>query len=366
MRREWTAFAIIVFFTDNATCLSTACCTSKYISPFRSKQHTHGRGLEHSIYTRMKPLLSTKSILPKNNDNIAPDDHLVTLGEKTEVVTFPFENPNIALNGFVLAVVVSLLVGNFLTIDSDRWHGWTWTEVALRLLPDSWEAYEHALLVHPITIKAAITAVTYLLGDWLAQGLVLTKERPENGLAWLDIDRIRLLRGLAIGAPLGVLAHFYYDLNEKLLTDYPVWTKIVIDQTLYVGTYNTFYYVGLGLLSGKGISNACADYIEKANDLMIAAWKLWPAVGIITYSVIPLQHRLLWVDFIEIIYSCILSTLANGDESGVVGSTLEIDDTSIESGQNDDLSMISVVDTSIENGHSDDLSMIPMMETTQY
>ena len=40
----------------------------------------------------------------------------------------------------------------------------------------------------------------------------------------------------------------------------------------------------------------------RAMQLMNAGWKLWPAVGLITYTIIPLRHRLLWVDAIEIVY----------------------------------------------------------------
>lgn len=39
-----------------------------------------------------------------------------------------------------------------------------------------------------------------------------------------------------------------------------------------------------------------------------AGWKLWPFAHVITYGVIPVEQRLLWVDCIELIWVTILST----------------------------------------------------------
>ena len=44
---------------------------------------------------------------------------------------------------------------------------------------------------------------------------------------------------------------------------------------------------------------------------LTAGWKLWPLVGIVTYTIIPQQNRVLWIDGIEIVYSSILSRIAN-------------------------------------------------------
>ena len=46
--------------------------------------------------------------------------------------------------------------------------------------------------------------------------------------------------------------------------------------------------------------------------LMLSGLKLWPAVHVITYGFIPVENRLLWVDFVEIIWVTILATSASG------------------------------------------------------
>ncbi|KAK0602064.1 hypothetical protein LWI29_030001 [Acer saccharum] len=38
-----------------------------------------------------------------------------------------------------------------------------------------------------------------------------------------------------------------------------------------------------------------------------AGWKLWPFAHLVTYGLIPLEQRLLWVDCVELIWVTILS-----------------------------------------------------------
>jgi len=162
----------------------------------------------------------------------------------------------------------------------------------------------------PVPIKAVITGVTYFIGDWVAQAVQLRKE----GRVWLDADRARLLRSTAVGLVLlGPLAHFYYEFVGTL-TDWSVPAKILLDQTAYLALYNTVYYLPLGVLAGGDVGTVCADYRTKFWQLLTSGWKLWPLVGIVTYTLIPLNNRVLWIDLIEIFYSAVLSTVSNSKE----------------------------------------------------
>lgn len=42
-----------------------------------------------------------------------------------------------------------------------------------------------------------------------------------------------------------------------------------------------------------------------------AGWKLWPFAHIVTYGLVPVEQRLLWVDCVEIVWVTILSMFAN-------------------------------------------------------
>jgi len=43
------------------------------------------------------------------------------------------------------------------------------------------------------------------------------------------------------------------------------------------------------------------------------SWKFWPIIHCITYSVIPAQHRILWVNSVDLVWNAILSSAAQRD-----------------------------------------------------
>lgn len=50
------------------------------------------------------------------------------------------------------------------------------------------------------------------------------------------------------------------------------------------------------------------------------SWKFWPIVHCVTYSVIPAQHRVLWVNSVDLVWNAILSSAAQKDEAESVES----------------------------------------------
>lgn len=76
---------------------------------------------------------------------------------------------NALINEALLIAVLAITTYAVLTVDQTAWRGWYFHEVLYRIPFDNWNAYESAIAVSPVPIKAAITGITYLIGDWLAQ-----------------------------------------------------------------------------------------------------------------------------------------------------------------------------------------------------
>ncbi|KAK6154320.1 hypothetical protein DH2020_008568 [Rehmannia glutinosa] len=153
------------------------------------------------------------------------------------------------INATIVLAAGSFAITKLLTIDHDYWHGWTLFEI-LRYAPQhNWIAYEEALKTNPVLAKMVISGVVYSVGDWIAQCY--------EGKPLFDFDRTRMFRSGLLGFTLhGSLSHYYYQFCE-------------------------------------------------------AGWKLWPFAHLITYGVIPVEQRLLWVDCVELIWVTILSTYSN-------------------------------------------------------
>jgi len=188
----------------------------------------------------------------------------------------------------------------------------------LRRLPLSlWASYLRAVAAYPVAVKAALTGVTYVIGDMIAQvvqqqqqilQLQLAPRSLRDSLLRMDVWRYARA-GLAGVVFLGPLAHVYYDLVAHFCAGWPTLAKVALDQTLYLALYNSIYYLTLGRLAGRPLLEVARQYSAQFWRLLRAGWKLWPFVGVITYTYVPTAHRVLFVDLVEIAYSAILSTM---------------------------------------------------------
>ncbi|XP_047090869.1 uncharacterized protein LOC124702756 [Lolium rigidum] len=194
-----------------------------------------------------------------------------------------------------------------LTVDQDYWHGWTIFEI-LRYMPEhNWSAYEEALKTNPVLAKMMISGVVYSLGDWIAQCY--------EGKPIFEFDRTRMFRSGLVGFTLhGSLSHYYYHFCESLFPFKDWWAvpvKVAFDQTAWSALWNSIYFVALGFLRLESPSTIFSELKATFFPMLTAGWKLWPFAHLITYGVVPLEQRLLWVDCVELIWVTILSTYSN-------------------------------------------------------
>ncbi|KAJ4977502.1 hypothetical protein NE237_002608 [Protea cynaroides] len=212
-----------------------------------------------------------------------------------------------AINTTIVLAAGTFALTKLLTIDRDYWHGWTIYEI-LRYAPQhNWSAYEEALKENPVLAKMVISGVVYSLGDWIAQCY--------EGKPIFEFDRARMFRSGLVGFSFhGSLSHYYYQFCEALFPFQDWWVvpvKVAFDQTAWAAIWNSIYYVVLGFLRFESPVSIFTELKTTFWPLLTAGWKLWPFAHLITYGVIPVEQRLLWVDCVELIWVTILSTYSN-------------------------------------------------------
>ncbi|XP_059444367.1 uncharacterized protein LOC132176238 [Corylus avellana] len=211
------------------------------------------------------------------------------------------------INATIVLAAGSFAITKLLTIDSDYWHGWTLFEI-LRYAPQhNWTAYEEALKTNPVLAKMVISGVVYSVGDWIAQCY--------EGKPLFDFDRARMFRSGLVGFTLhGSLSHYYYQFCEELFPFQDWWVvpvKVIFDQTAWAAAWNSIYFTALGFLRRESPVSIFNELKATFWPMLTAGWKLWPFAHLITYGVIPVEQRLLWVDCVELIWVTILSTYSN-------------------------------------------------------
>ncbi|XP_039013681.1 uncharacterized protein LOC120143421 [Hibiscus syriacus] len=211
------------------------------------------------------------------------------------------------INAAIVLAAGTFALTKLLTIDHNYWQGWTIYEI-LRYAPQhNWSAYEEALKTNPVLAKMVISGVVYSLGDWIAQCF--------EGKPLFEFDRTRMFRSGLVGFTLhGSLSHYYYQFCEELFPFQDWWVvpvKVAFDQTAWAAVWNSIYFVVVGFLRLDSPISIYSELQATFLPMLTAGWKLWPFAHLITYGVIPVEQRLLWVDCVELIWVTILSTYSN-------------------------------------------------------
>lgn len=215
------------------------------------------------------------------------------------------------LVNIAIVVTVSLFaLTKLATVDMGLMRGWTVGEIAFRIPVDNWRGYTQVLAESPVQTKAITSMTVYSVGDYIAQ----VTEGKDIG----SLDRARVLRSGAAGLiGHGPLSHLWYESSEAFfnnvlhLTQW--WSfipKVVVDQALWGPFWNNCYILLLGLMSAKSLPKVFQEMKDTTIPLVVAGLKLWPLAHCVTYGLIPVENRLLWVDLVEIIWVTILATTA--------------------------------------------------------
>eukprot|EP00586_Coscinodiscus_wailesii_P006004 CAMPEP_0172489814 /NCGR_PEP_ID=MMETSP1066-20121228/20043_1 /TAXON_ID=671091 /ORGANISM="Coscinodiscus wailesii, Strain CCMP2513" /LENGTH=249 /DNA_ID=CAMNT_0013257937 /DNA_START=224 /DNA_END=973 /DNA_ORIENTATION=+ len=219
---------------------------------------------------------------------------------------------NAIINTSLILAVAILALSKLTLVDYGIMRGWTPSEMAVRIPVDNWLGYSEILDSAPVYTKAATSATVYTIGDFLAQ----RTEGKEVG----ELDRMRIARSLIAGLiGHGPMSHIWYNVSEGLFENILHWTawwsffpKVAVDQLAWTPLWNNTYILLLGLMKRETLEKIWKDMKRTTIPLMVSGLKLWPLAHCITYGLIPVENRLLWVDMVEIVWVTILATQAAG------------------------------------------------------
>lgn len=177
--------------------------------------------------------------------------------------------------------------------------------------------------IAPLQTKAATSATVYTIGDIIAQNT----EGKDIG----KLDLWRVVRSLLAGfVGHGPMSHVWYHVSEdffdtvlKLHAWWDFVPKVVVDQLIWGPFWNNSYILLLRLMQLQRPSQIWDDVKRTTIPLIISGLKLWPFVHCITYGLIPVENRLLWVDAVEIIWVTILASEASGGTEEGIGAENE-------------------------------------------
>lgn len=230
------------------------------------------------------------------------------------------------INISIVAIAVVLVSIQVFSVNTGITRGWAPEEIAYRVPIDAWRSYNDILNMAPIQTKAVTSATVYTIGDIIAQ----RTEGVEVG----ELNRGRIVRSLAAGLiGHGPLSHVWYQVSEDFFNNVLFWTewwsfipKVVVDQTFWGPFWNNTYILLLGVMQFQKPAQIWSDVKRTTIPLIISGLKLWPLAHCVTYGLVPVENRLLWVDLVEIIWVTILATQASavvGDDEMTISADTE-------------------------------------------
>ena len=88
-------------------------------------------------------------------------------------------------------------------------------------------------------------------------------------------------------------------------------TKVLIDQAVWTPPLTVIFFTYEGSLQGGSVADASQTALQKLWPTLKANWTVWPLVHLCTFSLIPLNYRVLWVNCANFLWSGFLSLQAH-------------------------------------------------------
>lgn len=189
---------------------------------------------------------------------------------------------------------------------------------ALSPLAVGWNTYKTLLTEKPILTKAATSALIMGISDAVTQRLE-RKFHPsaEKGCkhSWKRTQQA-LLTGFLWSGP---SAHAWYQILEDLVIFLQIppvplvllASRVTLDALIFSPITIFGFFVVSTLLQGGTFGDIRDKLTRRWKQTVLGAWRFWPIVNVLSFSMIPLQFRVLYCNVMALFWSGYLSYMSN-------------------------------------------------------
>ena len=157
---------------------------------------------------------------------------------------------------------------------------------------------------HPIATKSAISGALLGAADVAAQQCKQGAGEPQH-----DWRRTAAMAAWGLGCN-GPAGHAFYAALDRFVTRQGMRAtalKIAIDQLLYTPPLTAGFFLFQTLAAGGSTAAALATVRAETGPTLLYNWGFWSLAHVITFTAIPLEHRVAWVALKNFTWSTFLS-----------------------------------------------------------
>eukprot|EP00471_Norrisiella_sphaerica_P007355 CAMPEP_0184481932 /NCGR_PEP_ID=MMETSP0113_2-20130426/3522_1 /TAXON_ID=91329 /ORGANISM="Norrisiella sphaerica, Strain BC52" /LENGTH=283 /DNA_ID=CAMNT_0026861387 /DNA_START=337 /DNA_END=1188 /DNA_ORIENTATION=- len=145
---------------------------------------------------------------------------------------------------------------------------------------------------------------------------------------WWDKDRtMRMSFWGATVHPLAV--HYWFNNLERWIGPNPLnaskltvlrlaLRKVIVDQLMSSPVFLGSFLAYSALTQGKTIEDTIHSFKDDWFTIMKGGWSCWPLAHLINFSIVPIQWRALYVNFVQLGFGMFLSMMGNQGGAGVI------------------------------------------------
>ncbi|KAJ8670585.1 hypothetical protein QAD02_001844 [Eretmocerus hayati] len=168
--------------------------------------------------------------------------------------------------------------------------------------------YQNFLRRYPFGMQAFQAGILMGIGDQIAQNLV--EKRPLKNL-----DYVRTGQFAVIGfCMVGPATRTWYGLLDKYVGSKGakvVLKKVVYDQLLFTPIFVAALLSVISVTQGNDVTNTKLKLEDEYVDILLNNYKLWPAVQLVNFYLVPLNHQVLVVQTVALLWNTYISYRTN-------------------------------------------------------
>lgn len=173
----------------------------------------------------------------------------------------------------------------------------------------AWDLYAKMLVQQPLLTKSLTSCCTNSISDVICQKTLPAREEDAK-----KFDFTRLLHVAVTGIVWsGPITHYWYKLLFGKMTgpiDDPLirlMVRIFLDAIIFSPVTVSGYFTVRSFLEGSGTAGAWEKLRTRLVTAVLGAWKFWPAVNVINFSVVPIAYRVLYNNVLSIFWQGFLT-----------------------------------------------------------